>query len=213
MNRTTRTFVMPAVLAASLALAACGDDATMPGHDMHSTTSTVTTPSGSATTSDATPAGVHNDADAAFATGMIPHHGQAITMADLALEAATTTKVKDLAAQIKAAQDPEIRTMSGWLKSWGVPVPPPQGMNHDQMNHEAEGMMSMEKMDRLEQATGAEFDRMWLQMMIAHHQGAVTMARTVLSAGSNPQVKQLAQAIIDGQTKEIATMTSLLAGG
>jgi uncharacterized protein (DUF305 family) len=204
---------MPAVLASSLTLAACGDDAAMPGHDMQSTTSTATSPSDSATTPEAESAGPHNDADAAFATGMIPHHGQAITMADLALDAATTTQVKDLAAQIKAAQDPEIQTMSGWLKSWGLPVSPAQGMDHAGMDHEGGGMMPTQQMDELEQATGADFDRMWLQMMIAHHQGAVTMARLELSTGSNAQVKQLAQAVIDGQTKEIATMKALLAGG
>ncbi|KRF35519.1 hypothetical protein ASG96_19040 [Terrabacter sp. Soil810] len=71
-------------------------------------------------------------------------------------------------------------------------------------------LMSMEEMTQLVTATGASFDRMWMQMMIKHHERAVAVARTELSQGSNGEAKQLAQAIIDARTKEIATMRALL---
>lgn len=138
---------------------------------------------------------------------MIPHHRQAIEMATMVPTRAGSQKVKDLAAQIQAAQDPEIAQMSGWFQTWGEPAPPAGGMQH------GDGMMSMDEMTQLEKATGDAFDTMWLQMMVKHHQGAVAMAKTELAQGSNPQAKTLAQAIIDGQSREIATMTALLKTG
>ncbi|WP_344254345.1 DUF305 domain-containing protein [Terrabacter carboxydivorans] len=161
--------------------------------------------SGSTASSDGT-AG-QNQADVTFASSMVPHHQQAIAMADLALAQATDPRVKQLAAQIKDAQDPEIRTMTGWLTSWGS-APMPSG--HDMGGMEMDGMMTDQQMHDLEQSSGAAFDRMWLQMMIQHHQGAVAMARTQLEQGRLPEVKTLSRAVIDGQTKEIDTMTRLV---
>jgi uncharacterized protein (DUF305 family) len=93
------------------------------------------------------------------------------------------------------------------------------GMSHGdmgQMDHGASGampgMMSGDQMRQLGQATGAAFDRMFLQMMIAHHQGAVTMAKTERSEGKNPDAQQLAQRIIDAQQREITEMQALLGG-
>jgi len=225
MNRTLRHAALPVLAAATaLALAACGGSTSSPsGHEgmpgMTSTTS-ASTPS---TPSRPTAAGPHNEADVAFATGMIPHHGQAITMAQMALSTSTNPKVKDLATAIKAAQDPEIQTMSGWLTGWAQPVPAATG-GHDmsQMGSTTSstsgsstmggmgGMMTDQEMEQLSKATGAAFDRMWLQMMVKHHQGAVAMSQTELATGTNPDAKQLAQAIIDSQTKEITTMTAAL---
>lgn len=139
-----------------------------------------------------------------FAQMMIPHHQQAIEMADLALaNPSTSADVKGLAEQIKAAQDPEIRTMNGWLRQWGAPTTA-------SMNHGTGGMMSGEDMASLEAATGSEFNRMWLQMMIEHHRGAVTMAQDVMSTTETPDVKRLAESVVEGQNKEIATMQGLL---
>ncbi len=225
MNRTLRHAALPVLAAATaLALAACGGSTSSPsGHEgmpgMTSTTS-ASTPS---TPSRPTAAGPHNQTDVAFATGMIPHHGQAITMAQMALSTSTNPKVKDLATAIKAAQDPEIQTMSGWLTGWAQPVPAATG-GHDmsQMGSTTSstsgspamggmgGMMTDQEMEQLSKATGAAFDRMWLQMMVKHHQGAVAMSQTELATGTNPDAKQLAQAIIDSQTKEITTMTATL---
>ena len=164
-------------------------------------------------------AGAHNQADVAFATGMIPHHRQAVTMAELALTKATNPTVKQLAGAIKAAQDPEIKTMSGWLQGWGQPVPAASGGGMSPMGSATtdssgmggmSGMMTDAEMSQLSNASGVAFDRMWLQMMTKHHQGAVAMAQAELSSGSNQDAKQLAQSIIDDQTKEITTMTALL---
>lgn len=200
MNRITRVLVVFALAAATLS--ACADDG---GHDMN----TMTSSSPGAVTS-APPAasapGAHNDADVAFATYMIPHHGQAVVMAEMATTRASSQQVKDLATQIQAAQDPEIKEMSGWLGAWGEPVPSASAMQH------GDGMMTMDEMGQLETATGAQFDKMWMEMMIKHHEGAIAMARTELTEGSDADARRLAQAIADGQSKEIATMTALLAG-
>jgi uncharacterized protein (DUF305 family) len=155
--------------------------------------------------------GAHNTADVAFATDMIPHHGQAVQMADLALSKATNAQLKTLAAQIKAAQDPEIATMSGWLKAWGSPVPSASMGTGSMGGMAMNGMMSAQQMTQLGQASGPAFDKLWVQMMIAHHQGALAMARIELSAGGDAASKALAQSISDSQSKEIATMQSLFA--
>lgn len=159
----------------------------------------------------------HNQADIAFAQGMIPHHAQAVVMSTMAAQQAASPQVKDLAARIRAAQQPEIDQMSGFLRAWNAPVPAngaQSGMG--QMDHSAgaamPGMMSGDQMRRLGQASGKVFDRMFLQMMIAHHQGAVTMAKTELSDGQNPDARQLAQRIIDAQQREITEMRTLLGG-
>ncbi|GLY31329.1 DUF305 domain-containing protein [Kineosporia sp. NBRC 101731] len=154
----------------------------------------------------------HTRADVTFATGMIPHHGQALTMADLALDKAESPQVRKLAEEIKAAQDPEIVQMSGLLKGWNQPVPTVTGHVHDMvgMSHQGSGMMTAAQMIELENAKGATFDREWTEMMIQHHQGAVAMSETVLDEGSSPAIETLAGAIIQGQTAEIDAMQALL---
>jgi len=156
-----------------------------------------------------------NATDVGFAQGMIPHHGQAVEMADLALTNTTNPEVLALAKQIKAAQSPEIETMSGWLRTWGQPVPSAMSMSggHDMTNMSGmmmDGMMSDADMKRLESSTGTTFDRLWIELMIQHHEGAVRMAKDELANGKNASTKQLAQAIITGQEAEITTMNQLL---
>jgi uncharacterized protein (DUF305 family) len=189
-----------AVLVATLALAGCGSDA-MPGMS-HSTSSTPMTPPSSA-------AGGFNDADVTFATQMIPHHQQAVQMASMAGYQATTPEVRQLATAIKAAQDPEIKLMSGWLTSWGKPVPTPSHGGHGG-HEEMPGMMTEEEMSELGKAKGSMFDRMWIQMMIKHHQGAVAMAKTEQTAGKDAASITLAKKIQAAQTTEIGTMQRLL---
>jgi uncharacterized protein (DUF305 family) len=144
---------------------------------------------------------------------MIPHHGQAIEMAELALSKAAGAKLKDFATKVKAAQAPEVTTLSGLLVGWGEPVPATTGHSSSMagMDHGDAGMMTSEQMDDLRAATGAEFDRMWVDMMITHHEGAVAMSKTEVSGGANPRTKRLAQAIADAQTKEIGELQSLRA--
>lgn len=148
----------------------------------------------------------HNDADVAFAQGMIPHHEEAVEMADMALKQAASPKVKDLAGRIKEAQGPEISQMKGWLEDWNEPAM--SGSPGMQMP----GMMSDAEMGQLEKAGGAAFDKLFLESMIRHHEGAVTMAREEQAKGQFPEAKVLASRIVDAQQAEITEMKGLLKG-
>ncbi|MEO7746378.1 MAG: DUF305 domain-containing protein [Actinomycetota bacterium] len=220
MKRTTRTFVLTALaLTGVLTLGACGASSTTAGSTSGSTSgSTMPGMGSSSSSSDAAPApsgtpatGDHDTDDVTFATGMVPHHRQAVEMADLAATRASSPEVKDLAARIKAAQSPEIAQMTGWLAGWGAPAPSAMAGMGDMEGMGGDGMMSDDAMQSLEQATGTAFDVAFLTGMTAHHRGAVAQARTELSKGVNPEAKKLASAIIAGQTMEIAEMTTLLA--
>jgi uncharacterized protein (DUF305 family) len=149
-----------------------------------------------------------NDSDVAFAHGMIPHHAQAVEMADLAQDRASP-QVRDLAERIRAAQQPEIDLMEGWLQAWDRPMDM-EGMEGMDMN--GMGMVSEEDMGRLEAASGAEFDRLFLTSMREHHLGAIAMAEEELRTGQSPEAKELAQQIIDTQRQEIEEIDGLLAG-
>ncbi|MER5332104.1 DUF305 domain-containing protein [Micromonospora sp. NPDC002717] len=205
---TTRTIARRAALAgatvtAALVLTACGGDGhSSPGagHGTPATSGLAATASGAA---------AFGDADAMFAQMMIPHHRQAVEMAELAATRAADPEVKRLAGEIKAAQAPEIATMSGWLSAWGRPVPSP-GAETPHMDHGMPGMMSDADMEKLAAASGREFDRQFLTMMIAHHEGAVTMARDELARGVNAEAKALAQQIVTTQQAEIDTMEKIL---
>lgn len=146
-----------------------------------------------------------SDADVAFAQGMIPHHQQAVVMADLVADRASSQEVKDPAAQIKDAQDPEITQMTSWLEDWGQPTEM-SGMDSMDMA----GMMSDTQMADLEAASGAEFDTMFLTMMIERHNGAIEMANTEIADGKNADAIALAEAIVKAQEAEIETMQGLL---
>ncbi|MER7008313.1 DUF305 domain-containing protein [Dactylosporangium sp. NPDC000555] len=207
----TRTLVRRAVLAGAalataLLLGACGG-----GHDpMPGMDSGHTTPGGGASPGRASSA-AFNDADVKFAQMMIPHHQQAVEMAALARTRAADPDVKSLAAQIEAAQEPEIKTLTGWLAEWGRPAPAMSGgMNHG--THSAmPGMMSDADMAKLEAATGKDFDRQFCTMMIAHHRGAIAMAEEELAGGANTDAKALARQIITAQQAEIDAMNKFLA--
>ena len=153
-----------------------------------------------------------NDADVTFAQGMIPHHAQAIEMADIALDSkvGASQKVRDLATRIKSGQDPEIQLMTGWLTAWGQPMQANMGTGHDISS--MDGMMSAAEMDTLGTMTAADFDKMWMEMMIRHHEGAIAMAQTVRAAGSSPDVLVLADRVIAAQQAEIVEMQIVLGG-
>ncbi|WP_423834306.1 DUF305 domain-containing protein [Streptomyces manipurensis] len=188
--------------AASLLLVACGGsgaDSTGSGHGAHAKPSSVP----------ATP-GQHNAADAAFAQGMIPHHRQAVEMAELASTRAGSAEVKKLAEEIRKAQDPEIRTLSGWLTAWGEPVPAEGSGDHSTHGAGAAGMMSAQEMDGLKAASGGAFDTAFMELMIKHHEGAVAMARTEQAQGSFPAARTMAETIVSTQSAEIAHMNKLL---
>lgn len=152
-----------------------------------------------------------NEADIGFAQQMIPHHEQAVEMAELVPERSSNGEIIQLAEQIEGAQDPEIQTMTGWLKKWGASV---DAMEHGNEGHGGmPGMMAEDEMAKLKKAKGGLFDRLWMQMMIKHHQGAIEMAETELEEGSNSDAKALAKDIIEAQQAEIDTMNQLLEKG
>lgn len=194
-----RVAITAAVVAAGAALAGCGGTGGEHGSGHDAPPSTGAPQSG----------GTFNDADVAFATGMIPHHAQAVEMADLAATRASNAQVKALAAEIKKAQGPEITQMNEWLKAWGKPVPP-TGPGHESHHGGMPGMMTAEDMTKLKGASGTSFDRMFLEMMIRHHEGAITMANTEKEKGADPEAKKLAETIATSQAGEITTMRDLL---
>jgi uncharacterized protein (DUF305 family) len=150
----------------------------------------------------------HNSADVEFAQGMVPHHEQALEMSRLVASRTENPKVIDLAERISKAQKPEIDRMNGWLKAWNAPV---KASSHSSHGHsESHGMVDL---GNLADLSGTEFDRQWLSLMILHHRGAVEMARTHLSSGTDPAARTLAQEVITHQEKEIAEMESLLPQG
>ncbi len=211
---TSRTLVGSAlaVLTCAAVLTGCGNDTT--GHDMGSMPATTT----AAAPGSAQAAGEHNAADVAFAQQMIPHHSQAVEMAGLVDGRSATPKIVDLAGRIKKAQDPEIATLTGWLQAWGESTTAStDGTGHSMpgVDHGSAmpGMMTEQDMSALRAATGEDFDRRWLSLMIVHHQGAVEMAKTELAGGADPDAKKLAQQIIDAQNAEIREMQALLPQG
>ncbi|MFE1860897.1 DUF305 domain-containing protein [Streptomyces anandii] len=211
-----RAVALATAATAAVVLAACGTSGdssssspapTQSGHDTGATH-----PSGSSQ-------GSHDPQDVSFAQGMIPHHRQAVAMADLAASRAKSPQVKDLAAKIKQAQDPEINTMSGWLKAWGEKVPgdsepgmPGMG-GMPGMDHSASpmpGMMSDQDMGKLKGLSGDAFDRAFLRMMISHHQGAVEMAKTEQARGAYGPAKAMAKSIVTSQSAEVTEMNKML---
>ncbi len=157
-----------------------------------------------------------NDADVTFAQDMIQHHRQATDMAKLAVGGRTENEeILDLADRILAAQEPEINTMSGWLKSWDKEVPSDdggmEGMDHgSSSSSDMPGMMSDDEMAALENSLGEVFNEQFLTMMTAHHEGAIEMAKTEEKDGKYTQAVMLAKKIQKDQAAEISEMESLL---
>ncbi|MER6533525.1 DUF305 domain-containing protein [Streptomyces sp. 900105755] len=200
----TRAVLVALTATAALALTACGsgDDGADAAHASHSAAAGATA---SAT------AGAHNAQDVSFAQSMIPHHQQALEMAGLAVDRGSSAQVRGLAARIEKAQDPEIRTMTGWLKAWGEDVPM-AGMDHSGHAGMA-GMMSDKDMTMLKQARGTDFDSMFLTMMVEHHRGAVEMAGIEKAKGAYGPATSMADAIVTAQNAEIKEMNKLLGKG
>ena len=141
-------------------------------------------------------------ADIMFAQMMIPHHEQALLMSELARTRSENSEVKKLAEQIFAAQSPEIAQMKTWLDKTGSGL----SMGHDMgMN----GMLSDEEIQKLKDAKGKAFDRLFLEGMINHHEGAIHMAEMIIDS-DNEEVKKLGLSIQSSQQKEIELMKELL---
>lgn len=173
----------------------------MSGHDM----SGHSMPGMSGSSTSAAPAATSNDADVMFLQMMYPHHAQAVEMSKLVPTRSQNQQVKDLAAAIEKAQAPEMQQMTTLLAGFGKPAPSAT------MSHSMPGLMTPQQMTELTGLSGAAFDKMWLQMMVEHHQGAITMANDELKNGTNADAKAMAQAIVTAQQAEITTMNGMLA--
>ena len=206
-----RTKVIASIAAAAASaflVVGCSDNAADSSMDGHAMGSMSSAPMSSA---QASASAEFNDADVMFAQMMYPHHAQAVEMADLADGRTDNPEVLSLASAIAAAQQPEMDQMTAWLTEWGQPMPDMDMGDMGGMDHSSgSGMMTAQDMDALMAASGSEFDRQWLTMMIAHHTGAIEMANTEIADGSNPDALEMARAIVATQQQEIETMQRLL---
>ncbi|TFD84058.1 DUF305 domain-containing protein [Cryobacterium lactosi] len=200
---TTRTIALATTAAIATALlAGCTTTPAMPGNGMGQNES-----SSPGAASSPSPSDAHNNADVMFTMMMIPHHQQAVEMADMVInKSGIDSQITALAQKIKDAQQPEITQMEGWLDVWGVGDPNDM---MDDMDH-GNGMMSDGDMSELESATGADAGRIFLDQMIQHHEGAIDMATDEVEDGQSPDAVTLARNIITSQTAEIKVMTGLL---
>jgi uncharacterized protein (DUF305 family) len=197
---TKRFGAVVAAVAVGLALTGCGDDKNA-ADDVHT----------------ASNGDEYNDADVRFASDMIPHHAQALAMVDLTVGRRLDPEVGQLVEDIREVQAPEIELMTDWLTSWGEEIPETvrdhanaHGHGGMEMNGDVPGMMSEEEMAELERADDAAFHDLFLTMMIAHHEGAITMARVEQDEGHFQPATELAKAIETAQSEEITRMEGLL---
>ena len=191
-----------------LLLAACGSSA---DDAPSAATSSATAPASQSPVASPTSTEIsneHNDADIEFAQMMMPHHSEAISLADGVRIAGSNPAVKALAQRIRDGQAPEIEVMNAMLMAWGKP---PAGHEGHSDTMEMPGMASAADLEAFYRSSGAELDRMFVTLMIEHHEGAIEMAQTELSAGVNPQAKALARTIIVSQQLEILDLEALLA--
>ncbi|MFD6101690.1 DUF305 domain-containing protein [Nocardia salmonicida] len=193
----SRTHILVAAAATVLLAAGCSDDSTATHTTEHSTTTTTS----AAASSD------FNDADVSFLQMMYPHHAQAVEMAKMVPSHTRNQQLIALAAQVEKAQAPEMQQITDLLAGFGEPAP---SATDGHGGHDMPGMMTDAQMSSLQAANDVDFDRQWLEMMIAHHEGAVEMAQTELNGGVNPPSRQLATEIIADQEAEIATMRGML---
>lgn len=184
---------------------------------------------GRVTATGAVPMPGESSAEAGFARDMQVHHGQAVEMALLVRDRSDDPEIRLLALDIATAQAQQQGQMFAWLAVWGLP----QTSSEPEMDwlsrpvidgsagHEGHGghtpgepmpgVASFEQMQELQNATGVEAERLFLELMIAHHQGGVEMAEAVLARSTQPQVTTLANGMVMLQSKELDYMAELLA--
>jgi uncharacterized protein (DUF305 family) len=154
----------------------------------------------------------HTAADVRFMQGMIGHHAQALEMTDLLLSRSRREDMRLLARRIEVSQADEIKMMQEWLKSRGQDVPG-EHAHHAPGAPLMPGMLTPEEMGRLSAAQGAEFDRLFLEFMIKHHEGALTMVEQLFStagAGQEAEIFAFASDVDADQRMEIERMGAML---
>lgn len=142
-------------------------------------------------------------ADVMFLQMMIPHHQQAIDMADVAAQISKNLELLKLASDIKSEQSAEIIQMRAWLKE----AKASEDAGHSM--HEMGGMLSSEDFANLKAATGSNFDKLWLEGMIGHHDGAIHMTNMIIDA-DNLELKKFGQGIVKSQAAQIEQMKEML---
>jgi uncharacterized protein (DUF305 family) len=200
MTLISRVVAVLAALTAALFLSSCSNSTSESHADHPKTDQPVIT---------GQPAGYNPD-DVAFATNMIPHHKQAVDLAALVPDRSTDPAVVALAQQISAAQQPEIEVMKVFLVQWNEN--PDAGSGHTGHGASMQGMVDDATMSKLKSLNGAEFDKLWLESMISHHQGAIEMAKAEIANGENVDAKSLAQNIVKTQEAEIGQMKQMVGG-
>lgn len=154
----------------------------------------------------------HTEADVHFMHMMIPHHAQALEMTALVASRAGSEGVRQMALRMEISQRDEIAWIERWLRARGEPLPEAHHAGMMLMP----GMLTPEEMDLLRAARGEEFDRLFLESMIRHHLGAVSMVEQLFAtsgAGQDSDVFQFANDVQTDQTIEIERMGALLQGG
>ncbi|MFK7829593.1 MAG: DUF305 domain-containing protein [Congregibacter sp.] len=153
--------------------------------------------------------------DVRFMQDMIPHHNQAVQMAALVADRTNTSALVEIAGRIDASQADEITFMQDWLKERGEKAPEPDAHHAMHMSHDMAGMATPEQMAELAGASGTDFDRVFLSLMIKHHKGAVTMVEDLLEqpgSAYDPVLLDFTTDIVNDQTAEIEKMDTMLAG-
>ena len=202
---TSRFVAGLAALGLAVLVSACGSEAADAGHSGHPTTDEPVITG--------EPAG-YNAADVAFATNMVPHHKQAVDLAAMVPERSANNELGRLASEITATQVPEINILNVFLVQWNENPEIGSGENGGEhaahAEHAMKGMVDQATMTRLESLEGPEFDRLWLESMISHHQGAVEMAKAEVADGKNVDAIAMAEMMITTQEAEIAQMQQML---
>lgn len=153
------------------------------------------------------PGRTYNATDVMFLQMLLPHHGQGLEIVRMAEGRATRAEVRTLAAAIEVTQADEIKAMAGWLTSWGQPL------RAEDDAHAAHGGMpgtTAEEIAVLEKTTGEDFERRFLNMLIAHQDDAVQIATMETSGGENPSAKALAERVARSRAAQIRQMLALL---
>lgn len=193
MSASTRIVAGLAAFAAAVTLSACSSGA---DHTAHS----------SAAATSAEQVAAHSDDDVMFAQMMIPHHQQALQLAAMVPEHSTNPAVIQLASTISGEQQPEIHAMQALLLQWDVDP------HADHGTMDMPGMVDDATMTKLGTLNGQEFDTLWLQSMISHHQGAIEMANTEIAKGRSADMISMAKSIVTAQQAEIDQMKKMLGG-
>lgn len=154
-----------------------------------------------------------NSPEVGFARDMMTHHAQAVDMATVLRDRTADTEMRQLALDIMLTQQAQIGQMQGWLNVWGYPIAsiePAMAWMEMPTTDPMPGMATLEQLMQLRNLSGIEADALFLKLMIIHHRGGVAMGKAALAQAKKPEVRALAQSIVDAQMSEIAFMQALL---